>query len=156
MMSSQRGLQDRQSKQLSVNTFCTLTCTEDTVVTSEDPNPPGLCFSPTSSRLRSFWAATAQPCDLRQVSPTPSPFEAPVFSLALPARASSPIQNLRPAPACLPIAPHTLTRGPWEACDSDGVSDAESGSELAAAGSQEQTRGPRQTEYLGLGSPGPD
>lgn len=28
--------------------------------------------------------------------------------------------------------------------------------ELAATGSQEQTHGPMQTEYLGLGSPGPD
>lgn len=67
------------------------------------------------------------------------------------------MQNLRPAPACLPAAPHTLTWGPWEECDSDGVSDAESESELAAAGSQEQTHthGHRQTQYLGLGPPGP-
>lgn len=94
------------------------------------------------------------------MSPTPSPFGAPVFSVGPSslsnAKASSPIQNLRPAPACLPIAPHTLTWGPWETCDSDGVSDNESGNELAAAGFQEQIHGPRQTGYLGLGPPGPD
>lgn len=69
-------------------------------------------------------------------------------------KTSSPIQDLRPAPACLPVVPHTLTWGPWEVCDSNGVSDAESGSELAAAGSQEQTHGPRQ--FLDPGPPGPD
>lgn len=120
----------------------------------------GLVLLSASSRLKNFWATTAQPCDLRQVSPTPSPFGAPVFSVGLSSlsnrKASSPIQNLRPAPACLPIAPHTLTWGPWEACDSDGVSANESGNELAAAGSQEQTHGPRQTRFLGLGRPGPD
>lgn len=55
----------------------------------------------------------------------------------------------------MPTAPHTLTWDPWEECDSDGVSDAESGSELAAAGFQEQTHGPRQAQYLGLGLPEP-
>lgn len=35
------------------------------------------------------------------------------------------------------------------------MSDAELGSEPAAAGSQEQTHGPRQASYLGLGPPGP-